>query len=234
MSVKWLFVVWQLMEIVISAQETQTEEPLTTGNGLLFLLSCAVALIGGCSASLAFTFYLDWSRAALDEQLEQRTGYLNKTRTKLSEQRVKLVQLIREEAELFEMEHQAETRIQNDRKLHEREFGRKAKEAEKAKRVVGYAAARNHIHQIDDAETLALRGRLQQERNAMAESIRKKLNRATHAREQVTQRAREEAQKRFCGHSKTNCRIDFDVPSSSSCTTQSCGHRSVSNGAKTS
>lgn len=125
-----------------------------------------------------------------------------------------------------------QTRIKNDRELHEREVGRKREEAERAKRAVGHVAAQHRLAEGDEAATTALRHRLQGERRAMADSIRKKLGRAQQTRQQAAQRARQEARQEalpmpvspahFSLISPTRCRSAWAAcrPSSAAATTR--------------
>lgn len=166
-----------------------------SGAGLLFVFSVAVGLLYGVSGMAAAAVFF-WTRASQnEEEAAAASARLNEWTVGVAGQRAEIEGLIQEEGQLDELIHQVEvsapallffrsllqSRLKYDRLLHRRATDRKAHEAAEAKRAAG------------DAQSGALRARLQAEEAAMLASVEKRLAEGRRQRAAEVQRAVAEA-----------------------------------------
>ncbi|KAI6204632.1 hypothetical protein M3Y94_00698400 [Aphelenchoides besseyi] len=177
---------------VLASDDPTTPKPniFLSNLAILYYGTVGIALFSVC-AMFGVCMFLDHKRGSNDEELEKKYAVNEQVKTQLCEAEVKIENLIQEEAQLTEYIHQIELRMKQDRRLYLREADRKGDEADEAKRKVGNLANTNRIADADEATIL--RKRLDVEREAMADSIRKKMRRNERARQSQMRQAMDEA-----------------------------------------
>ncbi|KAI6172785.1 hypothetical protein M3Y98_01011900 [Aphelenchoides besseyi] len=186
------FLVSLISGVLAMGEDPTTSKPniLLSGVAFLYYGTVGIALFAIC-AMFAVCMFLDHKRSSNDEQLEKKYALNDQAKTRLCEAEVKMENLIQEEAQLIEYIHQIDLRMKQDRRLYLREADRKGDEADEAKRKVGNLANTNRIADADEATIL--RKRLDIEREAMADSIRKKMKQNERARQSQMRQAVDEA-----------------------------------------